>query len=129
MALNYSEHGLQIGIKRDGETFLMELRVEGKLTHKDYELFVPFIENAIKDAKAPKIKAYIDARGFKGWDIHGAWDDLKFGLKHNREFEKIAVVGNSWLEKAGINLSKIFMHGQMRYFEDPKEAKEWLLSD
>ena len=128
MGVKVYKHGFNLGIKRDGDEVLLEMKIVGKLTHEDYETFVPMVENAIKDLESPKIKALIDATDFEGWEIRAAWDDLKFGLKHNKDFEKIAVVGNTKLLKSGLNISKWFMHGEMEYFDDEQAAREWLNS-
>ncbi len=128
MAVKVYEHGFNLGIKREGDEVLLEMKIEGKLTHEDYESFIPMVEEALKGIDKPKVKAFIDATDFEGWEIRAAWDDLKFGLKHNKDFEKIAVVGHSKLLKAGINVSKWFMHGEMEYFEDETAAREWLMS-
>ena len=84
------------------------------------------IENALVGIKEPKIKVLVDAREFEGWDIRAAWDDLKFGLKHSKEFTKLAFVGNKKYESYSIKISNWFMSGEMRYFEDIDSAIAWL---
>ena len=64
-----------------------------------------------------KIKVLVDAREFNGWDFKAAWDDLKFGLKHNKEFTKLAFVGNKGWESYNIKISDWFICGEMKYFE------------
>jgi len=120
------EHSVSIGITHVGEEFFLKMSVKGTLTHKDYEKFVPMIENALMGVKDPKIKVLVDAREFDGWDMHAAWDDLKFGLKHSKEFTKLAFVGNKMWEEYSIKISNWFMSGEMRYFQDMEEAIKWL---
>ncbi|NKB39232.1 MAG: STAS/SEC14 domain-containing protein [Gammaproteobacteria bacterium] len=104
----------------------MNISVIGKLKHEDYELMVPLLENAIKDVDQPHIKVLVDLRGFQGWELRAAWDDLKLGLKHNREFSKIAMLGNKDWEKLAARITNWFSSGEISYFEDKFEALDWL---
>ncbi len=120
------EHGVSIGISRVGEAFFLKLKIHGKLTHEDYAMMIPMIENALVGVKEPEIRVLVDARDFEGWELQAAWDDLKFGLRHNKEFSKLAFVGDKSWEKYSIKISNWFMSGDMRYFEDIEDAITWL---
>ncbi len=121
-----NEHSISIGISHIGEAFFLKISVKGTLTHEDYKKMIPMVENALVGVKDPRVKVLIDAREFKGWDMRAAWDDLKFGLKHNKEFTKLAFVGNKEWELYSIKISNWFMSGEMRYFEDIDSAAAWL---
>ncbi len=121
-----NEHSVSIGITHIGEEFFLKIVVCGTLTHEDYEKMIPIVENALVGVKKPKIKVLVDAREFNGWDMKAAWDDLKFGLKHNKEFTKLAFVGSKKWEEYSIKISNWFMSGDMRYFEDIDDATIWL---
>jgi len=58
--------------------------------------------------------------------MKAAWDDLKFGLIHSKEFTKLAFVGNKEWESYSIKISNWFMSGEMKYFEDIEDASIWL---
>ncbi len=120
------EHSVSIGISHVGEEFFLKIGVKGTLTHEDYEKMIPMVENAIVGVKDPKIKVLVDAREFDGWDMKAAWDDFKFGLKHNKEFTKLAFVGNKKWEAYSIKISNWFMSGEMKYFEELDDAIAWL---
>ncbi len=120
------EHSINIGISHVGEAFFLKIGVKGTLTHEDYEKMIPMVENALVGIKEPKIKVLVDAREFDGWDMRAAWDDFKFGLKHNKEFTKLAFVGSKKWEAYSIKISNWFMSGEMKYFEDMPEAIVWL---
>ncbi len=120
------EHGASIGITHIGDEFFLRITIKGKLTHEDYQKLIPLIENAIVGVKEPKIKVLVDAREFEGWELRAAWDDLKFGLKHNKEFTKLAFVGDKEWEKYAIKISNWFMSGEMKYFDSMDKAVEWL---
>ena len=126
--MTYTEHGISFGISRINDNFYMKMKIIGKLTHNDYEIMIPMLEDAIKDVKQAKIKAIVDMTEFEGWELRAAWDDFKLGLKHNREFSKIALIGNKSWEKIAAKVSNWFMSGEVKYFENLQEALEWLES-
>ncbi len=120
------EHGVSVGLSRVNDYVYLKIKINGRLTHEDYELMVPMLENAIVGIEKPNIEVLIDAVDFEGWDLRAAWDDLKFGLKHNSEFTKIAFVGNKKWEEYSIKISNWFINAKMQYFEDIEEAHQWL---
>ncbi len=121
-----NEHSISIGISHVDEAFFLKISVKGTLTHEDYEKMIPMVENALIGVEEPKIKVLVDAREFQGWDMRAAWDDFKFGLKHNKEFTKLAFVGSKEWEAYSIKISNWFMSGEMKYFEDIEQAMLWL---
>ncbi len=126
--MSRAEHGISIGISRVNDDFYMSIDICGKLTHADYEIMVPMLENAIKDVREPKIKAIVDMIDFEGWELRAAWDDLKLGVKHNREFFRIALVGNKNWGKIAAKISNWFISGEIQYFEKRQEGLDWLAS-
>jgi len=120
-------HGLSIGIERINSNFFLSFKAIGKLTHEDYETITPMIDNALDGIEEPKIKAFVDCIDFEGWDLQAAWDDLKLGLKHGNEFEKIAILANNNnLLEYGSKIASWFIHGEVKYFENLDEAMNWL---
>ena len=119
-------HGLSIGIERINEHFILTLRVIGKLTHEDYGTITPMIESALEGVKEAKIKVFIDASELEGWEMRAAWDDFKLGIKYGGKFEKIAILGNKRWQELATKISAWFMSGESKYFEDAKEALNWL---
>lgn len=124
--MKYTRHGLSIGIERTDDRFFLSLTAQGKLTHKDYEIITPMIDSALAEVKDPKVKALIDATELQGWEARAAWDDLKLGLKHGSEFEKIAILGNKQWQEVLAKVGGWFISGEVRYFEDEIEAIAWL---
>lgn len=118
--------GLSIGIEHINDHFFLTLRIAGKLTHKDYEIITPMLDSALAGVKEPKIKALIDASELEGWELRAAWDDLKLGLKHGNEFEKIALYGHKRWQEMAVKVGAWFISGELKYFEDEQEALTWL---
>lgn len=126
--MNYVRHGLSVGIERVNSMFYLSIKIEGELTHEDYEVMVPMIENAMLGLKEPRIKAYIDITALEGWTLHAMWDDLTFGLAHGNQFEKIAVVGNKNWQEIASKVGSWFINGEIKSFNNSDEALHWLTS-
>lgn len=122
-------HGLRFGIERIDDSFFLTMTVSGKLTHEDYQQMTPMLDRALEGIEHPRIRALVDIRELRGWEMRAAWDDLKLGLKHGRSFEKIAIVGSQrWLEAAS-RVGGWFTGGEVRQFDTPNSALEWLTQE
>lgn len=119
-------HGLSIGIARVSEKFYLQLRVSGKLTHEDYGVITPMLEAALEGVSDPKIKVLADISELDGWEPRAAWDDLKLGLKHGSEFERIAIVGHKKWQEMAAKIGSWFVCGDLAYFEEERAALDWL---
>ena len=120
------EHGISVEIDQIGDIFYIKMDMKGTLTHKDYELMIPIIEGAIKNVSHPKLKILVNSLELDGWELEAAWDDLKFGLKYNKEFEKIAFIGGKIWEEYIVKISSWFLRGEIKFFKDELSAKNWL---
>ncbi|NVJ53523.1 MAG: STAS/SEC14 domain-containing protein [Campylobacteraceae bacterium] len=124
--MSTSKNGLSIGLQRTNTKVYLYLKAVGTLTHEDYEKLTPMLENTLKQIEDPKIKALIDCSELNGWEIQAAWDDLKIGLKHGSEFDKVAIITNrTWIE-VGAKVSTWFINGQIQTFEKEDDAINWL---
>jgi hypothetical protein len=125
-AMELTRHGLNIGLERSGEQFYLSLKVSGKLTHEDYQSMTPMLEAALAEITSPKVNAFIDAVDLEGWEPRAVWDDFKLALKHGNEFEKIAIYGYKKWQSVAARLSSWFISGEVKFFDDPKQALQWL---
>lgn len=124
--MSVKKHGISIGVNRINDNFYVGIKAIGKLTHEDYEFMTPVLEDALKEVKDPKIKVIFDGSEFEGWEARAAWDDFKLGLKHDKDFYKIAFVGNKPWEKIAAKVGSWFIKGEIKYFEDYDEAVDWI---
>lgn len=108
---------------RDDRSYA-EVDVQGKLTATDYEQLVPQLEQAIE--QQDKLELLIRLNDFEGWTPGALVDDLRFDIRHRDDFDRIAVVGEKKLEELGTRLSAPFFSGEVRFFEDEDQAREWL---
>ena len=123
------EHGIGIAIKRNKKRLFIEIAMLGKLTHKDYQTFVPMVDKALKEAKGIEADLLIDMRAFKGWEFMAAWDDFKFGVKHRNAFKKMAIVGDKNWEDASTAMMSHLMSGKAKFFKKREKALSWLLKE
>lgn len=119
-------HGLSIGIERSGKNFFLSLKATGKLTHEDYEIITPMLDSALEGVKEPVVNAFIDGSELEGWELRAAWDDLKLGLKHKKDFNRIAIYGNKEWQGNASKIASWFISGEVRFFDQAGEALSWL---
>ncbi|SDJ96035.1 SpoIIAA-like [Microbulbifer yueqingensis] len=119
-------HGLSIGIERVGSEFFLYLQVTGKLTHDDYEIITPLLESALGAVAHPRVKALVDITDLEGWELRAAWDDLKLGLRHGKQFSRVAVLGDEKWQALATRVGNWFTAAELQYFESRGEALEWL---
>lgn len=105
---------------------VIAVKATGKLTDADYRTFLPELEKLIQ--QSGPVSLYVELEDFQGWEVKAALDDLRFGLQHDKDFRRIAIVGgNSW-EHSGVGLANLFTRTRIRYFskDDAKAAWDWL---
>ncbi|KVX02416.1 STAS/SEC14 domain-containing protein [Shewanella frigidimarina] len=109
----------------DGNT--IAVRASGQLTLEDYQQFLPQLETQIK--RLGKISLLFEFDNFTGWDLDAAIDDIKFGMKHLSDFDRIAMVGDkSWEHWMALIAKPFLISSEVRYFnrEDLQQAWDWL---
>lgn len=118
---------VQLQEKQDGK--VLEVRVSGKLTAQDYETFTPQVERLID--RHGKIRMLFDMHDFHGWDASALWEDIKFGLGHFRDIERLALVGENKWQAGMAAFCKPFTAAEIRYFErsDAAKADAWIQAD
>ncbi|MGV3278239.1 STAS/SEC14 domain-containing protein [Rickettsiales bacterium LUAb2] len=105
----------------------IHIKVTGKVSHKDYtEHLMPELNKEIKDNK--NINVLVEATDFNDWEYKAVLDDLKTSIKHRKDFNKVAIVGNKSWEEFLSNFFSMFMRAQIKYFDSPSlnEAEEWV---
>lgn len=108
---------------------LLEVQVAGRLTKEDYEEFVPAVERLIK--QHGKIRLLVEMHDFHGWTPGGLWQDIKYGAKHFRDIERVAMVGERKWQHGMAVFCKPFTAAAIRYFGQTasSEARAWIERD
>jgi hypothetical protein len=104
-------------------------KLHGTLHDEDYQRFLPQVESVL--TARGKVRLFVQFEDFHGWDLHAAWDDVKFGVRHYSDFERIAMVGDRRWEKWMAALCRPFTGAKVRYFDHAhvEEAWKWLNED
>lgn len=79
--------------------------------------------------KRPIKMLYVMGKEFTGYELEALWDDGAFGIKHWREFKRIAVVADkAWL-RASISMFTPFFPAEVRLFNlrELPAAKDWVI--
>ncbi|MEO8060713.1 MAG: STAS/SEC14 domain-containing protein [Burkholderiales bacterium] len=105
---------------------ILVVHVSGKLVKEDYASLVPEVDRLARERG--KLRLLIDMADFHGWDAAAAWEDLKLGVKHFADIEKIAVIGETRWQHAMASFCKPFARAAVRYFDHgaAAEARRWL---
>ena len=99
------------------------MKLIGTLHDEDYKQFVPRWETILTEQG--KVRLFVQFEDFHGWDLHAAWDDFKFSLKHYSDFERIALVGDRRWEKWMASFCKPFTKAKVMFFDSSHIAAAW----
>ena len=99
------------------------IRCSGRLHDEDFHKLEPVIETTI--AKQGTVRLLAQFEDFHGWDMHAALDELRIGLKHSKDFEKIALVGDHDWERWIAKLTRLFTTAPVRYFDSSEHDLAW----
>jgi len=117
---------MDINIEPGDGVLNITLKANGKLTHEDYTVMIPMLEQAINAMPNIKVNMLINALDFEGWELEAAWDDFKFGMEYKDTFLKIAIVGTQTWQEYIAKMGSWFMDGEVKFFYDLDEAKGWI---
>ncbi|HKK46017.1 MAG TPA: STAS/SEC14 domain-containing protein [Balneolaceae bacterium] len=120
MAINFNE-------ENDGK--ILVIHVSGRLVRKDYLQLIPKSKQLIR--KHGKIRILFDMTDFQGWDEGAVWEDIKLGMEHFSDVERIAMVGEEHWQQDISTFSKPFTRAKIRYFDhtDMDTAYRWLTAN
>ncbi len=117
---------MSIQLSEENGGKMLAVHVSGKLEAEDYERFVPEFERLAREHG--KLRLLFEMSAFHGWEAGAAWEDLKFGVKHFADIERLAVVGEKKWQQGMATFVKPFTKAAVRYFDhaEAAEARKWL---
>jgi hypothetical protein len=62
---------------------------------------------------------------FKGFTPHAAYDDMELGMKHNGDFERLAVVGDKKWMRWATSFARHLMKAEVHHFKTKELDKAW----
>jgi hypothetical protein len=115
-----------IKLNEENHGKLLAVHVSGKLVKDDYTDFVPAFERLVQ--QHGMIRMLFDMSDFHGWEARAAWADLKFGVEHYADIERMAMVGENKWQEAMTVFVKPFTKAHVRYFDHNEAAlaRKWL---
>jgi hypothetical protein len=103
---------------------LIAIRLSGKLLHRDYQQLIPIVEKRIEEHGA--IRCLIEMTEFHGIEPRALWDEIKFDVRHARQIERCAVIGDRPWEAWMTKFSRlIFSRADIQFFEPADREKAW----
>lgn len=93
----------------------------------DYEdVVVPAVEQAIAEHGKVRL-VYVLGHEFDEYERDAVWEDLKLGVRHPTDFERIAVVTDARWAGPALRVFSVLWPGQTRAFplSDLEDAKRW----
>ena len=117
---------MSVDVREKNAGKVLELQASGKLTHEDFQYFVPVFERLVK--QQGKIRVLLEMADFHGWDVGAVWDEIKFDLRHFRDIERLAMVGDKGWERGMCLFCRPFTTAKIRYFTRAaiNEARSWI---
>ena len=118
-----------MAIEIDDTQSYLTVRISGKLSANDYELFVPRMEALVK--RHGSVRLLLEMRDFHGWELAATWADTKFGLRHYHDIDRLAMVGEKSWQRGMATFCKPFTKASIKYFDvsEAAAAKAWLGGD
>jgi len=115
-----------IDTQENDENQILSVMVRGKLKKQDYDMLMPEMEKVID--QYGKMRLLIELRDFHGWSASAAWKDTKLGVKHFKDIERLAIVGENRWEKGMAFIAKPFTMAKVHYFDiaERDNAERWL---
>ena len=119
---------MSLELLQDPPHHLVEVKVTGKLADPDYQAFVPQVDDFIR--QNGKIRILFDMHDFHGWTLFGALEDMRFGIHHSKDIERIAVVGEKGWQKWSTPVARMFSKADIRYFDrgHAADAHDWVIA-
>jgi hypothetical protein len=109
---------------------VLGIEVSGKVTHEDYKTFlIPTAEAML--ASGPLTMLFVIGQDFTGYELEAMWDDGTFGLRHWRQFDRVAVVADHAWVRAAVTMFRPFLPAEVRLFKNAElaAAKQWISSE
>jgi hypothetical protein len=105
---------------------ICRVHVSGELVSADYKHCISEFERLVK--QHGKLRVLFDMTDFRGWDAGALWQEVKFDMKHFKDIERCAAVGDRHWQQWLTDFCVPFTKATIRYFDsaDAAAARKWL---
>ena len=120
---------MAVNVTMDNTGKYLVIDASEKLRRKDYRRLVPEVEHMMQGRG--KIRMLFHMHDFHGWSVGAIWEDSKFGLRHFRDIDRLAVVGEKKWQRAMTTVCRPLTRAAIRYFDSDQEtsARQWLAEE
>ncbi|MGB3509339.1 MAG: STAS/SEC14 domain-containing protein [Microcoleaceae cyanobacterium] len=108
---------------------IVGFNIDGKIETSDIDKVTNLVEQRLKSQT--KLRVYVEVKNLQGISLEAFWEDLKFALRHLKDFDKKAVVcEEGWMTKLAAASNKIFTNIEVKCFtfSEKDQAMEWVKS-
>jgi hypothetical protein len=118
---------MPLDLHEEADGRVLAVRLTGKLEKADYETFAPKVDQLVEQHGS--IRILVEMHDFHGWTAGATWEDIKVALKHYRDIERIALVGETKWQQGMATFCKPFTKAEVKFFElgDAVQARTWIL--
>jgi hypothetical protein len=101
--------------------------IEGRVSTEQFDALAGRLEAFIE--RHGRVRVLEIVRDFEGMDAAAFWHDIKFSLRHLKDFSRVAIVVNPDTHHLWSNLVAPFMACQVEHFSpgDEDAARDWLM--
>lgn len=105
----------------------VEIVLKGRISTEEFDALARRLEAFI--ARHGHIRVLEIVRDFEGMDASALWEDIKFSLRHLKDFSRCAIVANPNTRHLWSSLVAPFMSCDVEHFPPGKEdaARDWLM--
>jgi SpoIIAA-like len=116
--LSYTEHD---------NAQAVEISLTGRVSTEEFDRVAERLEAFI--ARHGRVRVLEHIKDFEGMDTAALWHDIKFSVRHLKDFSRIAVVANPEIHNLWSSLVSPFIKCEIEHFapDQIEEARDWLM--
>jgi hypothetical protein len=105
----------------------LEVRLSGKLRREEFEGLEPRFEQLLREEGPLRVLCVL--HDFHGWTAGGAWEEIKFDVRHFDDVHRLAIVGETRWHESLAGACRWLTTAEVRYFtrDELDDARDWLL--
>ena len=105
----------------------VEIVIGGRVSTEEFNRVASKLEAFI--ARHGKVRVLEVVRDFEGMDAGAFWHDIKFSLRHLKDFNRVAVCSSPEIRNLWSALVAPFMDCEVEHFEpdEIEAARDWLM--
>ncbi len=105
----------------------VEIVLEARVSTEEFDRVASRLEAFIQ--RHGRVRVLEIVKDFEGMDASAFWHDIKFSLRHVKDFSRVAIVANPDTHHLWSNLVAPFMACEVEHFapSEVEAARDWLM--